>query len=144
MSYNSMCGLPFARPLSSFVRYTAHAHTARRYLASGSVWWPCTLRRAVASERSALKYGYTVYIACQALDILTGAADKVSPVKLYMADNGPHSAGCTPLSVLWCCKRDLNPHAPGYEPGALPIELLQQDIRRFPSPTGEYFLERDK
>ena len=85
-----------------------------------------------------------VYIACQALDILAGAADKVSPVRLYMADNGPYSAGCTPLSVLWCCKRDLNPHAPGYEPGALPIELLQQDIRRWVMETGEYFLERDK
>nr|DAU90318.1 MAG TPA: hypothetical protein [Bacteriophage sp.] len=24
-----MCGLPFARPLSSFVRYTAHSHTDR-------------------------------------------------------------------------------------------------------------------
>ena len=54
------------------------AHTARRYLASGSVLWPCTIRRAVASERSALKYGYTVYIACQALDILAGTADRLA------------------------------------------------------------------
>lgn len=106
------------------------AHTARRYLAPGAerrtrtstvyqpiglanrsgsppvhsascpVWWPCTLRHAVASERSALKYGYTVYITCKALDSLAGAADKVSPVRLYMADNGPYSAGCTPQSVL--------------------------------------------
>lgn len=121
MSYNSMCGLPFARPLSSFVRYTAHAHTARRYLASGSVWWPCTISRAVASERSALKYGYTVYIACQALDILAGAADKVSPVRLYVADNGPHSAGCAPQSALWCRQQGLNLQAPGYEPGVLPL-----------------------
>ena len=45
-------------------------------------------------------YGYMVYITCKALDSLAGAADKVSPVKLYMADNGPHSAGCTPQSVL--------------------------------------------
>ena len=60
------------------MRYTAHAHTARSYLASGSVWWPCTLRYAVALERSALKYGYTVYIACQALDILAGAADRLA------------------------------------------------------------------
>lgn len=61
-----------------------------------------------------------------------------------MADNGPYSAGCAPQSALWCCKRDLNPHAPGYEPGALPIELLQQDIRRLVMKTGEYFLEKDK
>ena len=97
------------------------AHTARRYLASGSVWWPCTLRRAVASERSALKYGYTVYIACQALDSFAGAADKVSPVRLYVADNGPHSAGCAPQSALWCRQQGLNLQAPGYEPGVLPL-----------------------
>lgn len=120
MSYNSMCGLPFARPLSSFVRYTAHAHTARRYLASGSVWWPCTLRRAVASERSALIWLYGIY-RLQALDILAGAADKVSPVRLYMADNGPHSAGCAPQSALWCRQQGLNLQAPGYEPGVLPL-----------------------
>lgn len=29
LSYVGMCGLPFARPLSSFVRYTAHSHTDR-------------------------------------------------------------------------------------------------------------------
>ena len=97
------------------------AHTARRYLASGSVWWPCTLRRAVASERSALKYGYTVYITCQALDSFAGAADKVSPVRLYVADNGPHSAGCAPQSALWCRQQGLNLQAPGYEPGVLPL-----------------------
>lgn len=116
-----MCGLLFAQSLSSFVRYTVHAHTARRYLASGSVWWPCTLRRAVASERSALKYGYTVYITCKVLDSFAGAADKVSPVRLYMADNGPHSAGCAPQSALWCRQQGLNLQAPGYEPGVLPL-----------------------
>ena len=36
---------------------------------------PCC---AVAWEHSALKYGYTVYIACQALDILAGAADRLA------------------------------------------------------------------
>lgn len=66
-------------------------------------------------------YGYTVYIACQALDILAGAADKVSPVRLYMADNGPHSAGCAPQSALWCRQQGLNLQAPGYEPGVLPL-----------------------
>ena len=114
LSYKGMCGLPFARPLSSFVRYTAHSHTARRYLASGSVWWPCTLRRAVASERSALIWLYGIYH-------LAGAAGKVSPVRLYVADNGPYSAGCAPQSALWCRQQGLNLQAPGYEPGVLPL-----------------------
>ena len=47
-------------------------------------------------------------------------------------------------AYFWCCKRDSNPHVPGYKPGALPDELLQQDIRRWVMKTGEYFLERDK
>ena len=89
-------------PASGFVIFcggSRTAHTARRYLASCPVWWPCTIRHAVASERSAL-VGYTVYITCKTLDSLAGAADKVSPVRLYVADNGPRSAGCTPQSVL--------------------------------------------
>ena len=66
-------------------------------------------------------YGYTVYITCKVLDSFAGAADKVSPVRLYVADNGPHSAGCAPQSALWCRQQGLNLQAPGYEPGVLPL-----------------------
>ena len=55
------------------------------------------------------------------LDSFAGAADKVSPVRIYVADNGPHSAGCAPQSALWCRQQGLNLQAPGYEPGVLPL-----------------------
>ena len=54
-------------------------------------------------------YGYTVYITCKALDSLAGVADKVGPVRLYMADNGPHSTGCTPQSVLLVLQEGFEP-----------------------------------
>ena len=138
-----MCGSRLPQALSSFVGEAApptQQGAALHLVPYGGLAPSATplLRNA------APLYGYTVCITCKALDSLAGAADKVSPVRLYMADNGPNSAGCTPLSVLWCCKRDSNPHVPGYEPGALPDELLQQDIRRWVMKTGEYFLERDK
>ena len=97
------------------------AESFTRIFGIGAANWTCTLRRAVASERSALKYGYTVYIACKVLDSFAGAADKVSHVRLYMADNSPHSAGCAPQSALWCRQQGLNLQAPGYEPGVLPL-----------------------
>lgn len=138
-----MCGSCFSQALSSFVGEAAPPtqQGATLHLVPYGGLAPSA---APLLRNAAPLYGYTVYIACKVLDSFAGAADKVSPVRLYVADNGPHSAGCTPLSVLWCCKKDLNPHAPGYEPSALPIELLQQDIRRLVMKTGEYFLERDK
>lgn len=120
MSYNSMCGSCMLQALSSFVGEAApptQQGAALRLVPYGGLAPSATplLRNA------APLYGYTVYITCKALDSLAGAADKVSPAKLYMADNGPHSAGCTPQSVLWCRQQGLNLQAPGYEPGVLPL-----------------------
>lgn len=120
MSYNSMCGSRLPQALSSFVGETAPPtqQGATLHLVPYGGLAPSA---TPLLRNAAPLYGYTVYITCKALDSLAGAADKVSPVKLYMADNGPHSAGCTPQSVLWCRQQGLNLQAPGYEPGVLPL-----------------------
>lgn len=120
MSYNSMCGSCFSQALSSFVGEAAPPtqQGATLHLVPYGGLAPSA---TPLLRNAAPLYGYTVYIACQALDSFAGAADKVSPVRLYVADNGPHSAGCAPLSALWCRQQGLNLQAPGYEPGVLPL-----------------------
>ena len=115
-----MCGSCFSQALSSFVGEAAPPtqQGATLHLVPYGGLAPSA---APLLRNAAPLYGYTVYITCQALDILTGAADKVSPVRLYVADNGPHSAGCAPQSARGGRLLGLNLQAPGYEPGVLPF-----------------------
>lgn len=115
-----MCGSCFSQALSSFVGEAAPPtqQGATLHLVPYGGLAPSA---APLLRNAAPLYGYTVYITCKVLDSFAGAADKVSPVRLYMADNGPHSAGCAPQSALWCRQQGLNLQAPGYEPGVLPL-----------------------
>lgn len=113
MSYSSMCGSCLPQALSSFVGEAAPP-TQQGAILHLVPYGGLAPSAAPLLWNAAPLYGYTVYITCKALDSFTGAADKVSPVRLYMADNGPNSAGCAPQSALWCRQQGLNPHVPGY------------------------------
>lgn len=116
-----MCGSCFSQALSSFVGEAApptqQGATLHLVPYGGLAPSATPLLRNVAPLNMAIRY----ISPAKRLTSWQAQRTKVSPVRLYMADNGPHSAGCAPQSALWCRQQGLNLQAPGYEPGVLPL-----------------------
>lgn len=140
-----MCGLLFAQSLSSFVGETAPPTQQGATLhlvpygglapsATPLLWNAAPLNMAIryvspAKRLTALQVQRTRLAMSSSIWLITAQIVPVVRRRAY----------------FWCCKRDLNPHAPGYEPGALPEELLQQDIRRWViKPANTFWKETNK